>query len=69
MDSKTILLVVFGFLGGIFAIVGAVGDWDWFMTNNKARIFVSLFGRTGARIFYIVLGLFLVGLAVWMLGR
>lgn len=68
MSSKNILLVIFGFLGGIFSIVGAVADWDWFMNNSRARIFVQLFGRMGARIFYIVLGLFLIGIAVWMLS-
>ena len=41
---------------GIFALCGAVFDWDWFMNNRKARFFVSLLGRTGARIFYALLG-------------
>ena len=35
-------------------------DYDWFMNSGKAWIFVKLFGRDGARVFYILLGLFLI---------
>lgn len=48
------------FLGGLFAICAGVFDWDFFFDNNKARPFVKFFGRNGARIFYIVLGIVLV---------
>lgn len=41
---------------GAFAICGAAFDWDWFMNHRKAQLFVSLFGRPGARIFYALLG-------------
>lgn len=41
---------------GVFSICGAVLDWDWFMNNRRARFFVSLFGRNGARVFYGLLG-------------
>ncbi len=43
-------------LAGLFSVVGAAKDWDWFMENRKARIWVKLFGRKGARIFFIILG-------------
>lgn len=42
---------------GLFAIAGAAFDWDLFMNNRKARLFVATLGRTGARIFYALLGL------------
>ena len=45
---------------GIFALCGAGFDWEWFMNHHKARLFVTLFGRMGARIFYGILGLVLV---------
>ncbi|MBD2090179.1 immunity 17 family protein [Microcoleus sp. FACHB-1515] len=41
---------------GLFTIVGAIQDWDWFMNHRRAWIFVKLLGRKGARIFYIILG-------------
>jgi hypothetical protein len=46
----------------IFIVVGAVSlggalyDWDWFMEHRKARLFVRLLGRNGARIFCGLLG-------------
>lgn len=41
---------------GVFSIAGAARDWDFFINSRKARFFVSLFGRNGARIFYGLLG-------------
>ncbi|MBR0528311.1 MAG: immunity 17 family protein [Ruminococcus sp.] len=48
------------FAVGFFAIFCAYKDYDWFMNSHKARIFVKLFGRNGARIFYMGLGVFIV---------
>ena len=45
---------------GIFSISGAVLDWDWFINSRKAQFFVAIFGRNGARIFYGILGVFIV---------
>ena len=55
---------------GLFTITGAGMDWNWFMMNSRARLFVWLFGRNGARIFYILLGLFIAfgGLAMMVMG-
>lgn len=47
-------------LCGAFAICGAAFDWDWFMNHRKAQMFVSWFGRVGARVFYGLLGTVLV---------
>lgn len=47
-------------LGGLFSIAGAVFDWDFFFNNSKARVFVRLLGRTGARIFYGILGIAII---------
>ena len=51
---------------GAFAVCGAVFDWEWFMNHRKARLFVRLFGRGGARIFYALLGAGLAVLGVLM---
>ncbi len=45
---------------GAFALCGAGFDWDWFMNARKARVFVSMLGRNGARVFYGLLGAALV---------
>jgi len=52
---------------GLFAICGAGYNWDWFMNHRKARFFVAVFTRTGARIFYMLLGGGLVTLGVLMM--
>ena len=56
------------FIGaGIFSICGAVFDWDWFMNNYKARPFMKIFGRTGTRIIYALIGIFVIAIAVGVL--
>jgi len=44
-------------LGGILACGGAILNLDVFMEHPKAKPFVKKFGRTGARVFYLVIGL------------
>ncbi|MBL8814518.1 MAG: immunity 17 family protein [Planctomyces sp.] len=45
---------------GVFSILGGVFGWEFFINSGKAKLFVHLFGRTGARLFYVLLGLFIV---------
>lgn len=47
---------LFFVLVGLFTLVAAVGDWDWFMTHRKAAFFVSIIGRNGTRFFYAIIG-------------
>lgn len=65
MESEQIAMLLVGFLGGGFSLAGAIFNWDWFMNNRRARFFVGIFGRQGARIFYAILGFFLIGLGIW----
>lgn len=51
---------------GIFSICGAACDWEWFINSRKARFFVTIFGRNGARIFYGLLGSAIVLIGVLM---
>ena len=41
---------------GVFCVIGAFQDWDFFMESRRAQLWVSLFGRDGARVFYYILG-------------
>ncbi|MCB9654653.1 MAG: immunity 17 family protein [Deltaproteobacteria bacterium] len=56
---------------GLFSILGAWKNWDFFMNARKARTFVRLIGRTGTRWFYGILGAglvafgFVVTLGLW----
>lgn len=45
---------------GVFGVLGAWRNWDWFFAWSPAPVFVALFTRTGARIFYLLLGLGLI---------
>jgi hypothetical protein len=59
-------LVNFLFIAvGIYAMVGAALDVEWFMGNPKAQVFVHILGRLGTRIFYLLLGVALVVLGLW----
>ena len=53
---------------GLFSIVGAVLNKDWFMNNRKARPLVRLLSRNGARVFYIMLGVALVVLGALLMA-
>jgi hypothetical protein len=53
---------------GLFAASGGIFGWSWFLENRRARLFVMLLGRTGARVFYGVLGGALIGLGLSFLA-
>lgn len=59
---------LFVFACGVFVIAAAALDWDWFFTNWRARFFVNLLGRDGARLFYALLGALLFFLAAMLRG-
>ena len=50
---------------GLFCIFCAIMNFSWFIEGRKARIFVKMFGKTGARIFYVVFGIAIIILALW----
>ena len=54
---------------GLFTAICAMADWDWFMNNRRARLFVTLLGRDGARLLYAALGVGFLGLGVVLLQK
>ncbi len=48
------------FLAGAMCIAASLGAWDWFFENAKANLFVRFLGRDGARVFYALLGAFIM---------
>lgn len=52
--------VVIFVLAGAFSLLSSVKNFDWFFNNSKAKPFVKIFGRNGARIFYSILGIFII---------
>ena len=63
---NTIVCILF-ILVGLLSVAASYFNWDWYFNNYRARFLVKTIGRKGARIFYMVLGLFLVGLGVALL--
>lgn len=53
----------FACIVGLYVIVAAAGNWNWYFEHPNARYFVGRFGRQGARVFYLGLGAALILLA------
>ncbi len=51
-------------LAGLFSLISSFLNWDFFFNSRKAHFFVMIFGRTGARIFYGLLGFILFGAGI-----
>jgi small neutral amino acid transporter SnatA (MarC family) len=49
---------------GLVALLASVFDWNWFFSAQNTKFIVDHFGRTRARIFYGVLGVILMGMAI-----
>ena len=67
--SEYFILILFITLG-IFSIIAAILNLDWYFQTYGAMTFVKWLGRKGARIFYVLLGLGLIacgvtGLVFW----
>ena len=62
------MLGIIAILSGLFMIGAAVLNWDRLMNNNRAAVFVRLFGRNGARVFYVFLGVGLLALGYMILS-
>jgi len=52
MNAQLLIFVAIG----VFTFVCAAFDFDWFMNHRKAKLFVNVMGRDGARVFYMVIG-------------
>ena len=48
------------FIMGVFCFFCAIMDFDGFFEHYKARFIVHIFGRAGARIFYMLFGIFII---------
>lgn len=45
---------------GLFALLGSLLDWNVLLESRRAYLFVRVLGRNGARVFYGLLGLFIL---------
>lgn len=52
-------------LAGLTSLLASLLDWNWFFTTRNAQSIVRNVGRKRARLFYGVLGIILIGMAVF----
>ena len=50
-------------LSGTLSVGAAVCRWRWFFETQNSRLMIRFFGRRGARIFYLLLGIFVWAMA------
>ena len=70
MDPSEYFILSLFIALGLFSIVAAICNFDWYFKTSWAMTFVNWFGRGGARIFYALLGIGLIacgalGLMYW----
>jgi hypothetical protein len=61
--NKETFTQIFFMAVGIFSVLGAFFEWDFFFKNRRAVFVLNLLGKSGARIFYIVVGVILFSIA------
>ena len=52
-------------LVGLLALLASLFNWNWFFTTRNAQTFVRNVGRNRARLFYGILGVILIGMAIF----
>lgn len=62
MESNQIVGII-TVLIGMFTFVASSLNLEFFFNNKRAEAFIKLFGRKGTRLFYIILGIFLMYVA------
>ncbi|MDO4771316.1 immunity 17 family protein [Porphyromonas sp.] len=60
-----IVLVVMFIIPGVIAFVAGATGSKWFFSSQGTRYFRGTFGMVGARIFYVILGLLLIGCGIY----
>ena len=56
-----------GIVAGVFFLLGAIMNWNWLCDPKGTHSAYSIFGRTGRRIAFGIVGAVLIIVGVWML--
>jgi hypothetical protein len=60
MEFSQLFVTALFIVVGLFSITSSVLNSGWFFNSRKMDVYVRLFGRTGARIFCLLLGIGLI---------
>lgn len=52
-------------LGGTISLLASILNWDWFFTARNAQTIIRNVGRNRARLFYGILGIIVIGMAIF----
>lgn len=52
-------------VAGLVSLLASVFNWNWFFTAQNAQLIVRNVGRPRARLFYGILGLVMISMAVF----
>ncbi len=64
MTGQYIVQGIFA-LAGITSLLASLLNWNWFFTAQNAQLIVRNVGRRRARLFYGLLGVIMIGMAVF----
>ena len=64
MTGQYIVQAIFA-LAGITSLLASLLNWNWFFTAQNAQLIVRNVGRGRARLFYGLLGVIMIGMAVF----
>lgn len=64
VETATWILSALFLIAGIVSLSAAIANWDWFFTSYNVEIFMSRIKRPYARIFYGVIGLAIISMAI-----
>ncbi len=64
MTGQYIVQGIFA-LAGLVSLLASVFNWEWFFTSRSAQSIVRGGGRGKARLFYGLLGVLFIGMAVF----
>ncbi|MEP0262443.1 immunity 17 family protein [Dokdonia sp.] len=65
-ENRELIGIILSIVVGIFTLSASIFNWNFFFESRKASLFLKMFGRNGARIFYGLLGLVFFFLAYKM---
>lgn len=65
MQGDTLAWFLMG--AGLFTLIAAIANWEWFFNNWRARVVTNMLGREGARMLYAVLGVAMLGGGIVMM--
>ncbi len=66
VTAASFILVGLFALGGVFSIAAGIAGWEWFFRSINVKVLTGKLRRPYARLFYIVLGLAILAMALYL---